>query len=169
MLRVCLGLVVLPVVGCERDPTRPPSQETASAPRATTTSTTASARESSGEGLPSAPFSTMSAPMTRVSDSLTASDAATHSSTEPVQNDAPDSGTTADGGQKEASHCDPRLLRCRRVEPTCDFGFVPRVVNGCYGECVAVDNCECDGPEACPQPELYTCNNSSQRCTPYLN
>lgn len=77
--------------------------------------------------------------------------------------------SAGDAGADRAISCDPRKLVCRRAEPACDYGFVPRIVEGCYGDCVAIDTCVCDGPEACPHEERYTCNNSRQRCTPYLN
>lgn len=76
-------------------------------------------------------------------------------------------GGGGDGGV--AVSCDVRKLVCKRAEPACDYGFVPRIVDGCYGECVRIDECVCSGADACPQRERYTCNNSRQRCTPYLN
>jgi hypothetical protein len=64
--------------------------------------------------------------------------------------------------------CDTRALRCRRLAPTCPEGQVPRIVDTCYGECVDIDSCECDGPDACPDPDRFTCINSRQRCSYYL-
>ena len=73
----------------------------------------------------------------------------------------------SDAGSGPTS-CDPRKLLCRRAAPVCPEGQVPRVSGTCYGACVAIDECACAGPEACPQPEQFTCNNSRQRCTYYL-
>lgn len=64
--------------------------------------------------------------------------------------------------------CDTRKLTCKRAAPACDFGYVPRIIDGCYGDCVAVETCICSGPEECPDNGQYTCNNSRDRCTPYL-
>lgn len=89
-------------------------------------------------------------------------------STLPEGSALPDAGVVFDGGQGTVS-CDQRNVLCKRLAPNCDFGFVPRVVNNCYGECVAIDACVCDEPQACPYEERYTCNNSRSRCTPYLN
>ena len=83
--------------------------------------------------------------------------------------DASTTHDAGDGGTPKVVNCDPRDVVCRRVEPACEYGFVPRIVDRCFGDCVAIDTCTCDGPEACPQSESYTCNNSRQRCTPYLN
>lgn len=79
------------------------------------------------------------------------------------------SSTLTDAGPQDDVSCDPRKVVCKAAEPRCDYGFVPRIVNGCYDNCVAIDTCVCDRPEACPQQERYTCNNSRRRCTPYLN
>lgn len=74
-----------------------------------------------------------------------------------------------DAGVAFGITCDVRKLTCKRAAPTCDYGYVPRIVDGCYAECVRIDDCVCNGADACPQHERYTCNNSRQRCTPYLN
>ncbi len=74
-----------------------------------------------------------------------------------------------DAGVVSGISCDVRKLTCKRAEPSCDYGYVPRIVDGCYAECVRIDDCVCSGADACPQHERYTCNNSRQRCTPYLN
>jgi hypothetical protein len=78
-------------------------------------------------------------------------------------------GILRDAGASTVSSCDTRKLTCKRSEPSCDYGYVPRIVDGCYAECVRIDDCVCNGPDACPQHDRYTCNNSRQRCTPYLN
>lgn len=84
--------------------------------------------------------------------------------------DAGDAKSGSDaGGAKSGITCDAREVNCERAEPTCDYGYVPRIVDGCFGECVRIDACVCSGPDQCPQHERYTCNNSRQRCTPYLN
>jgi hypothetical protein len=85
-------------------------------------------------------------------------------SSDPAQPTA-DSGTDAAPGEIS---CDPRQLRCKRAAPQCDQGQVPRVLDGCYGECVNIDECSCSGPEACPNPDEFTCRNDIGRCTYYL-
>lgn len=82
-------------------------------------------------------------------------------------NAVPTSSTSHDAGE-DGVRCDTRKLTCKRAAPACDFGYVPRIIDGCYGDCVAVETCICSGPEECPDPGQYTCNNSRDRCTPYL-
>lgn len=65
--------------------------------------------------------------------------------------------------------CDRRPLSCRRAEPLCDDGEVPRIVGNCYGECVPIDACVCSEAADCPLEEMYTCHRSRQRCGPYVN
>lgn len=165
-----LGTVVLLLVACDPEPADSPSDAATSAPSDAATSTpgaTNTATLETARGDTSAhTFSSTSVSMT-TSGSASASDAATDSDTGPARSE--EGGPFADAGQSQAVSCDPRSLRCRRAEPTCEFGFAPRIVDGCYAECVAIDRCVCDGPEACPQSERHTCNNSRQRCTPYLN
>ncbi|HEX2736230.1 MAG TPA: hypothetical protein VHM70_31730 [Polyangiaceae bacterium] len=66
------------------------------------------------------------------------------------------------------TECDPHRVTCKRLQPTCSDGQVPRVVNSCWGECVAIDECVCSKPEQCPNDGLYTCRNDLKRCTYYL-
>lgn len=167
-----LALVVL--TSCDSE------QDTSLTSDASATETTASEAASS----------TTTSPSTVESNNNTANDETTQNhATADATVETPDSAgswldpgdptpdasvATTDGAQDDTDagrkiSCDPRQLTCRRAAPTCDYGFVPRIVNGCYGECVAIDTCVCDGPEACPNEDRYTCNNSRQRCTPYLN
>lgn len=77
---------------------------------------------------------------------------------------APDARTDAGS----TASCRPRDVTCDEAEPTCDFGFGPSVVDGCYGPCVRIESCPCEGPDDCPNPEQYTCFNFAQHCGPYL-
>jgi hypothetical protein len=81
-------------------------------------------------------------------------------------------GSAGSGGSAsepgDSLSCDPRMLRCRRAAPTCREGTVPEIIDGCYGECVPIDQCVCDSPEACPNPNEFTCINSTGRCSYYL-
>jgi hypothetical protein len=65
--------------------------------------------------------------------------------------------------------CDRRELRCRRAEEPCPAGQVREIVNGCFGECVAIDSCVCDEPQDCPDENQYTCHMYRGRCGPYVN
>lgn len=112
---------------------------------------------------PSSQSDGMSDDVTSVNDTSTALTPGPAWSTSDVATSA-----TNDAGDQVAVSCDVRKLTCKRAEPSCDYGYVPRIVAGCYAECVRIDDCVCNGPDACPQHERYTCNNSRQRCTPYL-
>jgi hypothetical protein len=60
------------------------------------------------------------------------------------------------------------VLRCRRAEPVCPEGQVPQIIDGCYGDCVRIDQCVCEVVEACPRPEEFTCIGATNRCSYYL-
>jgi hypothetical protein len=92
---------------------------------------------------------------------------ASSASSEALTSDALSSAGT-DGGVSSDVSCDVRRLTCKRAAPACDYGYVPRIIDNCYAECVRIDDCVCSGADACPERERYTCNNSRQRCTPYL-
>jgi hypothetical protein len=66
------------------------------------------------------------------------------------------------------SDCDPRKVTCGQQTPKCSGGQVPSVMNGCYAGCVDIASCACDAPEACPQPDQYTCHKSAAHCGPYV-
>lgn len=65
--------------------------------------------------------------------------------------------------------CDRRPLSCRRAEPVCGEGEVPRIIGNCFGECVRIDACVCSEAADCPFEEMYTCHRFRQRCGPYVN
>lgn len=102
------------------------------------------------------------------SDHVASSDTALNADTA-LTSDTQSSTPSDDTGQFEGYTCDQRQVTCRLQPPRCDFGFVPRVKDGCYTTCVRVDDCVCEGADACPDRNQYTCNLSRQRCTPYLN
>jgi hypothetical protein len=160
MLRGYLALVLFGALsGCSAN-----TGSSSGAPE-TADSVALEATNSSSESTESSPLaSTGETP----SGDGTASAQSPNSSTEPPAESNP-STAAADAGSGDVVSCDPRKLLCKRAAPTCEYGFVPRVVDGCYGECIRVDDCVCSGPDACPEHERYTCNNSRQRCTPYLN
>lgn len=77
----------------------------------------------------------------------------------------------ADGGPDAISAgvtCDRSLIRCRRPEPLCPEGETASVEGTCYGPCVPIDECVCEGPEQCPHPDMYTCHRHRGRCGPFL-
>lgn len=65
--------------------------------------------------------------------------------------------------------CDPRLLLCKIAETPCPQGQVHQIIDACYGPCVPIMECPCDGPDACPHSESYTCWNSAKHCGDYVN
>jgi hypothetical protein len=81
---------------------------------------------------------------------------------------APDGASVDPVEDPNAISCDPRELQCRRAAPECAQGEVPRIIDGCYAECVTIDSCVCDSPDACPNPDEFTCINSTNRCSYYL-
>ena len=79
--------------------------------------------------------------------------------------------TAGSAGNHVAPSCDTRQVLCRAAPPDCGEGRVPQVVNGCFGECVAIDECACQGPEECPDPDgtqPYTCLAMAQHCSYWL-
>jgi hypothetical protein len=78
----------------------------------------------------------------------------------------------ADAAQQDAGQelsCAPHEILCKRVAPTCPAMQVPRVLNGCYGECVPIASCVCHEPDDCPDSDKYTCFRSRFLCGPYVN
>ncbi|HEX5657227.1 MAG TPA: hypothetical protein VFX59_08525 [Polyangiales bacterium] len=67
------------------------------------------------------------------------------------------------------TNCDERDVICKRARPACTEGKVPVVVEGCWGECVKIDDCACHAAYECPEPEQYVCHMSAQHCGPYVN
>lgn len=65
-------------------------------------------------------------------------------------------------------NCDQRFVSCDALPPTCAMGEAPRVVGGCWGECVPISECACARADDCPMPETYTCHGHTNRCGPYL-
>ena len=79
------------------------------------------------------------------------------------------SAAAGDGGAtSELVNCDPRAIVCKRVAPTCGDNEVPSVDGSCYGACVRIERCGCDGPADCPNDAMYTCWNSAAHCGPYV-
>jgi hypothetical protein len=64
--------------------------------------------------------------------------------------------------------CDPRKVTCSQATPKCSAGQVPSVMNGCYADCVNIEACSCDSPDACPLSNEYTCHKSAAHCGPYV-
>ena len=73
-----------------------------------------------------------------------------------------------DGGRAELHDCDLDKVACEAATPSCPEGEVPSVHGICYGPCVGIEQCECSGPEDCPEPEQYTCWLSAGHCGPYV-
>jgi hypothetical protein len=81
--------------------------------------------------------------------------------------DAGGSGQADVGADKTS--CAPRLVACDMKEPSCPANQVASVVNGCFGPCVAIDQCSCTDAPDCPHEESYTCHRSARHCGPYVN
>jgi hypothetical protein len=69
----------------------------------------------------------------------------------------------------EPTSCDPRQILCRRAPPECPQWHVPSVSGTCFGPCVPLEQCACDEPADCPNPETFTCHMSAAHCGPYVN
>jgi hypothetical protein len=56
----------------------------------------------------------------------------------------------------ELADCDGNNAMCDAIPPSCDTGLVPSVVDGCWGPCVAPEQCahvnQCDGVVICAMP-----------------
>lgn len=180
MLRQCLGLcVVLAVGGCTTNAENAPAVPDAAGAIVESTMGSAAAEtdtdtvETDTVETDSEPADTTKPDSAHGDASVDAgeltgdtSGASTSSSASQTSGDA--TSGDDDAGTRSNVSCDVRKLTCKRAEPSCDYGYVPRIIDGCYAECVRIDDCVCNGADACPQPERYTCNNSRQRCTPYL-
>jgi cysteine-rich repeat protein len=46
--------------------------------------------------------------------------------------------------------CDPRNVTCGRPPPRCIPDYYPRVVDGCWGDCVPLGECTCSTDSECP-------------------
>lgn len=77
-------------------------------------------------------------------------------------------GACPGNGSGGGVSCDPRAILCKRVSPQCPDWQVPSVEGSCYGACVPIGDCQCDGPEACPDNNQFTCHMHIKRCGPYL-
>jgi len=60
-------------------------------------------------------------------------------------------------------------IACLIALPECVEGEVPSIDGACFGACVPIEACDCDGPEDCPNPEKYACHLSAGHCGPYTN
>lgn len=76
--------------------------------------------------------------------------------------------TTAGGGGDADKDCDLSKVLCRRAVPVCPEGQVPSREGSCFGDCVAVERCACNGPEQCPNADKYTCHMHARHCGPYV-
>ena len=88
-------------------------------------------------------------------------------------------GDSASGGDSsceiglpscDAVACDPALITCQPIvpPPPCPEGQVYSVTDGCHGECVDIDRCDCSDGAACPDPDHYVCHNYRRRCGYYV-
>jgi len=77
-------------------------------------------------------------------------------------------GGSGGGAPSEGVTCVASGAFCRAEPPTCPEMQVPAVEGSCWGECVPIGDCVCEGPDDCPDANQYTCHNFSGRCGPYL-
>jgi hypothetical protein len=78
------------------------------------------------------------------------------------------SAGACDGSRADLRDCNPGKIACDGPTPDCPDGEVPTVDGGCYGPCVAIEQCACAGPEDCPEPNQYTCHRYAAHCGPYV-
>jgi hypothetical protein len=74
----------------------------------------------------------------------------------------------ADAASVELHDCDLDEIACDAAQPECPEGEVPSVNGACYGPCVGIESCACNGPDDCPLPEQYNCHLSAGHCGPYV-
>lgn len=60
-------------------------------------------------------------------------------------------------------------VTCRRAPPECEDFHVPTQEGACYGPCVPIEACVCQGPSDCPDEGQFTCHLSAGHCGPYVN
>lgn len=78
-----------------------------------------------------------------------------------------DAMTVSDSGSGAAYDCVLEGAACLIAVPVCAQGEVPSVEGSCYGPCVPIEQCKCDGPQDCPDSAHYTCFNYAHHCGPY--
>jgi hypothetical protein len=78
-----------------------------------------------------------------------------------------DATTATDSGSAATYDCVLEGVACFIAVPVCAQGEVPSVEGSCYGPCVPIEQCRCDGPEDCPDSAHYTCFNHAHHCGPY--
>jgi hypothetical protein len=77
--------------------------------------------------------------------------------------------SVASQGACKATKTTCGAVLCKRAEPVCPEGQMASVEGTCYGPCVPVEQCVCDGPEDCRLSDKYTCHRSAGHCGPYVN
>lgn len=70
-------------------------------------------------------------------------------------------------GAEGGYDCNLDGVACFIAVPQCEEGQVPSVDGSCFGPCVPIEQCACNGPEDCPNEEQYTCWLSAGHCGPY--
>jgi hypothetical protein len=60
-------------------------------------------------------------------------------------------------------------VTCRAAPPECEDFHVPTQEGACYGPCVPIEACVCQGPSDCPDENQFTCHLSAGHCGPYVN
>ena len=72
------------------------------------------------------------------------------------------------GACDDGSNCDPEDVRCSATVPSCPQGQYASVVGGCYGPCVPITSCRCEGSYQCPEPAKNGCDPRGA-CKPYAS
>lgn len=111
----------------------------------------------------------------RATDGAAALDAAVD--TEPPADGAPDGRMSGDGAavrdgaaDQRAGDlgapvaCDPINVSCRAQPPGCKLGWIPSVVNGCWGTCVPVERCSDVPARPDCDKSTVTCKRVEPRC-----
>ncbi len=72
------------------------------------------------------------------------------------------------GACGDGANCEPADVRCAASPPSCGAGMAPSVVAGCWGACIPITSCRCEGSWHCPLYQtIYGCYGYENRCYPY--
>ncbi len=67
------------------------------------------------------------------------------------------------GSCDQGVDCDAGKIVCKVATPNCPAGYVPSVVNSCYGPCVRLQQCTCKTSAECPA-KPSACSTVNNRC-----
>lgn len=62
----------------------------------------------------------------------------------------------------QGASCNSAQVACNGIAPTCPSGQAPSVVNGCWGQCIWIEYCQCTTPTDCPSG--HSCRMGAGLC-----